>query len=57
MKLSEVLREWRWAKKINIRTAAKDFGISAATLSRIERGNDVEGNVLAKILRWLLEAK
>ncbi len=54
MRLGELVKEWRWAKKINVRDAAKEIGISAATLSRFERGNAIDGDVLSKLLRWSL---
>ena len=53
-RLSEVLREYRWAKRIAVRELAKDIEISYPTLNRIERGGMPDGNSLAKILRWLL---
>lgn len=52
MKVGEVLKQWRLASKINVRDAAKIMGISAATLSRIERGENCDGHTLAKILTW-----
>lgn len=54
MKLCDVLRDWRWAQKINVRLVAKEIGISAATLSRIERGENCDAETLSKILVWLL---
>lgn len=40
-----------------MRSAAKDMGTSAATLSRIERGENCDGKTLAKIIKWLLTAE
>ena len=58
MKLGTVLERWRRMERINIRDAAKSIGISAATLSRIENGETMDGVTLAKILGWLTsEAK
>lgn len=55
MKLCEVLRFWRRMADRTIREAATEIGISAATLSRIERGEDCDGKTLAKIIRWQLQ--
>lgn len=54
LNLSKVLSSWRWAEKITTRQAAKIFGTSAATISRIERGENCDGETLGKILKWLL---
>lgn len=54
MNLGVVLKDWRWSNKMDLRTAAKIFGISAATLMRIEMGYDPSGATLAKILIWLM---
>lgn len=56
MKLGEVLKKWRRMSDIGVREAAKEIGVSHGTLSRIERGEAMDGNTLAKILRWLLQA-
>lgn len=54
MKLGDVIRKWRKMSDIGIRDAAKEIGISHGTLSRIERGEPMQGDTLAKILMWLL---
>lgn len=54
MRLCEVLKQWRWAAKRNARDAARDIGISVATLYRLENGLPCDGSTLAKILQWLL---
>ncbi len=38
---------------LTVREAAKEIGISAPTLSRVERGYAMDGTTLATILRWL----
>jgi len=55
MRLGEVLRKWRRAADIGIREAAEQVGISASTMSRIERGEAMDGKTLAKVLMWLVE--
>lgn len=57
MRLGNVLRKWRRGEDLNIRDVASQIGMAPATLSRVERGEDMQGEVLAKILRWLLEAQ
>lgn len=52
--LCEVLRQWRWASRVELKTAAKAIGVSESTLSRFERGEQPGGETLAKVLRWLL---
>jgi transcriptional regulator with XRE-family HTH domain len=54
MMLGHVLARYRWAQQITVRDAAKVMGISAATLSRIEHGEMMDGMTMAKILIWLL---
>ena len=54
MRLSEVLRQYRWATKQGLRELARELGTSPATLSRIELGDTMSGETLAKILLWLL---
>jgi DNA-binding XRE family transcriptional regulator len=39
---------------IGIREAAREIGVSHGTLSRIERGEAMEGTTLAKVLGWLM---
>jgi hypothetical protein len=54
MRLGDVLRKWRLMREEDLRTSADRFGISAATLSRIETGGDCDGKTLAKILNFLM---
>ena len=53
MKLGEVLRRWRRNSDIGLREASREIGISHGTLSRIERGEQMDAQTLAKILVWL----
>lgn len=54
MRLGKVIRYWRKMADIGIREAAQQIGISHGTLSRIERGEAMEGETLAKVLGWLM---
>ena len=57
MKLGEVIRKWRAMSELGVREVAKEIGISHGTLSRIERGEAMDGLTLTKILIWLLSAE
>ena len=48
------MQNWRLLSRLNIRDAAAAMGVSAATLSRVERGQPMDGRTLASILKWLL---
>lgn len=53
MKVGELLKIYRAFEGFNIRDFAKDLHVSPATLSRIERGENMDGKTLAKIINWL----
>lgn len=53
MKLGEVIRRWRRNSDVGLREAAREIGISHGTLSRIERGEEMDAKTLVKILAWL----
>jgi transcriptional regulator with XRE-family HTH domain len=55
MRIGEVLRKWRRHSDLGVREAAKQIGLSVATLSRVERGAAMDAATLAKIICWLLE--
>lgn len=57
MRLGEVIRLWRKMSDKGIREVAKEIGVSHGTLSRIERGEPMEGDTLAKVLKWLMESE
>lgn len=52
--LGEILNCWRWQKRITVRDAAVQIGLSASTYSRLERGCSIDGDTLATVLAWLL---
>lgn len=54
MKLGIVLKKWRLMAELDLRTVAKEIGIGAATLMRIERGHVPDGLTLARIMAWLV---
>jgi len=51
--LGVLLRAWREKERMGIREAAKQIGISHATLSRIENGKATDGQTLWRVLNWL----
>ena len=54
LRLCEVLKQYRWAKKQGVRELAEELGFSSGTLSRIESGGTPDGTNLSSIIRWLL---
>jgi len=55
MRVGELIRIYRAFEDFNIRDFAKELDISSATLSRIERGENMDGKTLAKIVNWILK--
>ena len=53
MRAGELIRLYRNVENIGIRDFAAELGTSSATLSRVERGEAMSGETLAKILRWM----
>lgn len=53
MRVGKVIADYRYANRVGVRDAAKDIGISAATLNRIENGYDCDSISLIKIWGWL----
>lgn len=49
--LGKVLKKWR--SKRGLREVARDMGVSAATLSRIEMGRRPSLETFSKICKWL----
>ena len=48
-----VMKTWRHERKLSLRTVASSIGINHRTLDRIERGRDVDGATLIKLINWL----
>lgn len=53
MRLGRVIRAWRIHAEKNLRDTAKEIGISTSTLSRVEKGEAMDGDSLVMILVWL----
>ena len=54
MRIAIVLRRYRAITEKTTRELAAEIGIGASTYSRIERGEGMDGETLATILKWLL---
>ena len=57
MRIGEVIRCYRRITDAGIREVAQEIGVSHGTLSRIERGDQMDAYTMMKLLRWLFEAK
>lgn len=55
MKIGEVIRCYRRIKDVGIRETAREVGVSHGTLSRIERGDQMDAYTMMKLMRWLFE--
>lgn len=53
--LSEMLRLYRTVKNMGVRELAKEIGIGAATVSRIERGGLMDLPTFLKLQAWMLK--
>ncbi len=53
MKLGRVIADYRWANRAGVRELATEIGISHATLSRVENGENCDAKTLTTILSWL----
>lgn len=54
LNVGPVIAAYRAQHRYGVREMAKIIGVSAATLNRIERGENCDGRILAKIITWLL---
>lgn len=57
MKIGEVINNWRRIQGIGVREAGIEIGISHGTVSRIERGEQIDAATMMKLMRWLFETK
>lgn len=51
--LHVTIRRQREARRLSVRAAAKEMGLAASTLSRLERGYDLNMDSVIAALRWL----
>ena len=57
LNLIKVLLHYRWAERMSQTDLSQRIGVSKATMSRVESGKGMDGETMAKILRWLLESE
>ncbi len=53
-RLGLALRLYRTMKLLGVRDLAAQIGISAATISRIERGHAMDAQSLLAVINWLM---
>ena len=54
MKIGDLLRTWRVLEKMTLRGMADELGLAVETYRRVERGDELSGRTLAKVLTWIL---
>ena len=54
--LGEIMRKWHYSQELDLRTVAKQIGISAATLMRIEQGKSFDALTMMKLWQWMMGA-
>jgi hypothetical protein len=52
--ICDVMKQWRWASRRDLRSMAAEIGTDYSTLDRFERGKGHSAETLSKILRWML---
>lgn len=53
MKLGKVIKKYRLMMELDLRSLAKEIGIGASTLMRLEHGYDPDYRTFKKLLDWL----
>ncbi len=54
MRIGVVIRRWRKMEERDVSDVAKEIGVSASTLTRLESGQTPNGETLAAVLTWLM---
>lgn len=54
MRIATALKLMRATDNVGLREQAKEIGISPATLSRIERGEQADTRSVVKLILWLI---
>lgn len=57
IELTDVLRSWREQKGLDAKQAAARIGLPHTVYFRLERGENLGGETLATVLRWLLSSE
>lgn len=53
MRIGSIIRKWRIVSERSLRSLAEEVGISHSTLARLEKGENIDGRSLVKVLTWL----
>lgn len=53
MKMGIVIKKYRLMMELDLRTLAKEIGIGASTLMRLEHGYDLDYRTFKKVLDWM----
>lgn len=53
MRVGELIKTWRFIRKLNTRDAGAQMGISSSALLRIEKGTVPDGETIIKLTAWL----
>lgn len=51
------MRSWRQKRDIGARELGQELGLSHGTVSRIERGEQIDGTTMMKLIAWLFTAE
>lgn len=54
MKLTELVKAWRYRNELSLREAAEIIGVSYVSLQRFEQGETESGPTLLAILKWAM---
>ncbi len=55
MRLAKMLKLYRAAEGIDQRTLARNIGISASQLCRLEQGKELRLASMVKLLKWMFD--
>jgi transcriptional regulator with XRE-family HTH domain len=53
MEIGNVLNDWRTINELTLKEASSRIGLPLKTLDRIERGSDIEGKTMMKLIAFL----
>lgn len=55
--LAKLIAHYRLLERKTVRELAFEIGVSPSTISRVERGEMMDGATLAALIAWILEIK
>jgi transcriptional regulator with XRE-family HTH domain len=53
MRIGEVIHSWRQKHDVGVREMGQYLGVSHGTVSRIERGEQIDARTMLKLMNWL----